>query len=94
MREMREVEGPTAAGIVLAIAAVGQWVEAKVQDRDAYSVAEFCARHGFSKWFLYSEWRQGRGPRFFWVGDRRFITREAAADWRQEQEAETGPRAA
>lgn len=56
-------------------------------DRDAYSVAEFCRRHGFSKGFLYGQWRQGRGPRFMWAGRRRLITREAAADWRHEQEA-------
>ena len=60
-----------------------------MEERDAYSVAEFCARHGFSKGFLYREWRQGRGPRFMLVGDRRLISREASADWRRDREAET-----
>jgi hypothetical protein len=57
--------------------------------KDAFSVSEFCQRHGFSKGFLYSEWRLGRGPRFMQAGDRRIITREAAADWRREREAAT-----
>jgi hypothetical protein len=67
-----------------------------MEDRDAYSISEFCQRHGFSKGFLYAEWRQGRGPRFMLVGDRRLITREAAADWRREREVtpEAGQRAA
>ena len=60
-----------------------------MEDRDAYSVVEFCRRHGFSKGFLYAEWRAGRGPQFFWAGDRRLITPEAAAAWRMEREAET-----
>jgi transposase-like protein len=57
-----------------------------MEERDAYSVAEFCRRHGFSKGFLYAEWRKGRGPRFLLAGDRRLITRESAADWRRERE--------
>jgi hypothetical protein len=58
-----------------------------MDERDAYGVAEFCRRHGISKWFLYDAWRRGRGPRFMQAGDRRIITREAGADWRREMEA-------
>jgi transposase-like protein len=58
-------------------------------EKDAYSVSEFCERHGFSKGHLYDQWRAGRGPRFFRLGDRRLISAEAAADWRREMEAET-----
>jgi hypothetical protein len=69
-----------------------------MNDRDAYGVAEFCRRHGFSTGYLYSLWRRGQGPRFMQQGDRRFITREAAADWRRQMEAATcapsSPRAA
>ena len=59
-----------------------------MDERDADGVTEFCQRHGFSKSFLYGEWRRGKGPRFLQVGDRRIITREAGADWRRELEAE------
>lgn len=60
-----------------------------MEDLDAYSVAEFCRRHGFSTGHLYALWRGKRGPRYMQLGDRRIITREAAADWRRELEAET-----
>jgi hypothetical protein len=68
---------------------VDQWTEEIVDECDAYSVAEFCRRNGFSSGFLYGEWRAGRGPRYMRLGDRRIITREAAADWRREMEAAT-----
>jgi hypothetical protein len=61
-------------------------------DRDAYGVREFCRRHGFSTGYLYAEWRENRGPRFFLAGDRRLITREAAMQWRREREAATAAR--
>jgi hypothetical protein len=34
------------------------------------------------------DWADKRGPRFFYNGNRRRITIEAAADWRREREAE------
>ena len=58
-------------------------------DRAAYGVTEFCRRHGFSRGFLYAEWREGRGPRYMQIGDRRLISREAAAEWRRELEDAT-----
>jgi hypothetical protein len=58
-------------------------------NRDAYGVAEFCRRHGFSRAHLYSLWRRGAGPRFMQQGDRRFISCEAAAEWRQQMESAT-----
>jgi hypothetical protein len=60
-----------------------------MEDQDAYSVTEFCRRHDISKGYLYAEWRQGRGPRFMQVGDRKLISREAGADYRRELEAAT-----
>ena len=60
-----------------------------MDDRDADGVTDFCRRHGFSKGFLYAEWRAGRGPRFMQVGDRRIISREAGADYRRDLEAAT-----
>ena len=58
-----------------------------MDERDADGVAEFCRRHDISKGYLYSAWRQNRGPRFMQAGDRRLISREAGADWRRELEA-------
>jgi len=62
-----------------------------MHDQDAFGVREFCRRHGVSTGWVYAEWRAGRGPRFFWAGDRRLISAEAAAAWRREQEAEAEP---
>ena len=59
------------------------------RDRDAFGVRQFCQRHDISTGYLYSEWRQGRGPRYMQLGDRRLISAEAGADWRREREAET-----
>jgi hypothetical protein len=60
-----------------------------MDDLDAYGVKEFCRKHDISTGFLYAEWRHGRGPRFMQAGDRRLISREAAADWRREMEVAT-----
>jgi hypothetical protein len=51
-------------------------------DLDAFSVEEFCQRHGISRAFLYLLWRRGDGPCFMQVGTRRLISREAAGEWR------------
>jgi hypothetical protein len=53
---------------------------------DAFSVDEFCRRHGISRAYLYLMWRRGDGPRFMQVGARRLISKEAAADWRRSME--------
>ena len=55
-------------------------------ERDAYSVEEFCNRHGISRAYLYLLWRRGAGPRFMQVGARRLISKEAAFDWRRSTE--------
>jgi benzoyl-CoA reductase/2-hydroxyglutaryl-CoA dehydratase subunit BcrC/BadD/HgdB len=54
-----------------------------------YSTNTFCDAHEISRTQLYKQWKQGRGPRFYWEGDQRRITREAAAEYRAEREAET-----
>jgi hypothetical protein len=60
-----------------------------MDDQDAYSVSEYCERERFSPGYLYSEWRAGRGPIYMQNGDRRTISKEAAADYRREREAAT-----
>jgi len=53
-------------------------------DGDAYSVAEFCARHRISVQLFYKNRKQM--PRTFNVGARVLISREAAAAWRRARE--------
>jgi predicted DNA-binding transcriptional regulator AlpA len=57
--------------------------------KDAYSIDEFCTRHGISRAKLYQEWEAGRGPRRMKVGSRTLISAEAGAAWRRNLEAET-----
>ncbi len=52
----------------------------------AYSVAQFCAAHGFTNVMFYKLMKQGRGPRIMKVGTRTLISVEAAADWRRTME--------
>ena len=59
---------------------------------DAYSVPKFCASHNLSRGYLYVLWADGRGPRFFRLGRRKLISREAAAAWRRRMETETAER--
>jgi len=54
-----------------------------------FSIPSFCTAHGFSEGFFHKLVSQGRGPRLMKVGGRTFITFEAAARWRAEQEAAT-----
>jgi hypothetical protein len=58
---------------------------AAADERDAYSVSEFCNRHGISPQLFYKFKTQM--PRTFNVGTRVLISREAAARWRAEREA-------
>jgi hypothetical protein len=54
-----------------------------------YSLREFAAAHRLSMAMLYKLKAQGCGPRETAVGSRRFITFEAAADWRAAQKEAT-----
>ena len=59
---------------------------------DAFTVAQFCVRHGISKAFFFKLQGLGIGPRTMLVGRRRLVSREAAQAWRlaREQAALTG----
>ncbi|MGX9426137.1 MULTISPECIES: hypothetical protein [Bradyrhizobium] len=65
-----------------------------VDDADAFTVNEFCARHRISVQLFYKIRKQM--PRTFNVGTRVLISREAAAAWRREREraAQAAERAA
>jgi hypothetical protein len=56
---------------------------------DAYSIREFCRRHGISEAFFFKLKSQGRAPVMMTVGTRKLISVEAAAQWRREREAAT-----
>ena len=59
---------------------------------DAYSIPLFCARHGISERFYFKLKAAGRGPAEIQLGNRVLISREAAARWRAEREAESARR--
>ena len=56
---------------------------------DAYSIPVFCARHGISERFYFKLKAEGRAPTEMKLGNRVLISREAAARWRAEREAES-----
>ena len=55
-------------------------------EKDAYSIVEFCQRHGLSRGSFYNLEKIGQAPRVMRVGGRVMISKEAAADWRRERE--------
>jgi hypothetical protein len=57
---------------------------------EAFSIDEFCARHGpISRSYYYKLKDLGLGPRELRIGRRRLISAEAAAAWRAERENAT-----
>jgi hypothetical protein len=57
-------------------------------DKDAFTIIEFCQRHGLSRSAFYLASQTGKGPDLMHVGHRVMISREAAARWREKCEAE------
>jgi hypothetical protein len=55
-------------------------------DPPAYSVAEWCAAHRVARSYFYLLIAQGRAPAIYRLGRRVFISGEAAAKWRLEQQ--------
>ncbi len=58
-------------------------------ERDAYTLREFCARHGLSRAHFYRLQSLGRSPRLIRAGRRVLVSREAAAEWRREMERDS-----
>jgi hypothetical protein len=56
-------------------------------DLDAYSISQFCARHGLSVATFYK--LKDQMPEVFRIGSRVLISKEAAARWRREREVAT-----
>jgi hypothetical protein len=64
------------------------------REPDAYTVREFCQAHRISISTYHKLRKQGRGPRIIQPGAQARITREAAAAWREQMEAEASGEAA
>jgi hypothetical protein len=58
-----------------------------IENRDAYSIEEFCHRHGISHGTYYNLKALGLGPREGGAMTRVLISRESAASWRKRIEA-------
>lgn len=58
-----------------------------MDEKDAYTILEFCQRHGISRSAFYNACKAGQGPRLMRVGNRVMVSREAAEAWRREREA-------
>lgn len=56
-----------------------------------YTVAEFCAAHriGVTMYYALKKQNPSRAPDEIQLGDKRLITKEAAARWRAAREAES-----
>ena len=55
---------------------------------DTYTVDAFAKAEGISRGMVYRLWQQGRGPRYYMVGNRRRISHEARIEWQRQLEAE------
>ena len=65
-------------------------VELGIVEPVIYTVPEFCRAHRISRSKLYMLINDGQGPQFMTgVGNRRLVTREAAAKWRAERSQRT-----
>lgn len=50
----------------------------------AYTPHEFAIAHRIALSSLYKMWSEGRGPKSFKAGRRRLISKESAAEWRNQ----------
>jgi len=61
-------------------------VQLPLADPLAFSIPEFCRRHGISRAHFYNLFKSGHGPAVMRVGRRTLISAEAAAEWRRRME--------
>jgi predicted DNA-binding transcriptional regulator AlpA len=57
-----------------------------ITDILAFSIPEFCRRHGISRAHFYNLSKNGYAPAVMRVGRRTLISAEAAAEWRRRME--------
>jgi hypothetical protein len=63
-------------------------------DDESLTIAEFCRAEKISRSMLYKAWLEGWGPKFYWVGVTRRITRSSRLRWQREREVAADTRAA
>jgi predicted DNA-binding transcriptional regulator AlpA len=61
-------------------------VQPPLADPLAFSIPEFCRRHGISRAHFYNLSKNGQGPALMRVGRRTLVSAEAAAEWRRRME--------
>jgi hypothetical protein len=52
------------------------------------TVTEWCQHRRVSRAMAYKLWAQGKGPKYYCIGSRRYISAEADAAWLAAREAE------
>jgi predicted DNA-binding transcriptional regulator AlpA len=62
--------------------------EDSLAQRRAMTLEEWCAARRISRGMFYKLRRQGRAPRTYTVGTRRFVSNEADQAWQAEQESQ------
>jgi hypothetical protein len=62
---------------------------AETLERDAYTIAQFCARHGISRSTYYVLKKNDEQPDETYILDRIIITKESAAAWRRKRAAKS-----
>jgi len=62
------------------------------EDRTSYTVEEFCRAERMSRSMVYKLWKEGKGPKFYWVGTVRRISHQARIEWQQAREQIGGAR--
>jgi hypothetical protein len=53
----------------------------------SYTIIQFCEVERMSRSALYKLWAEGKGPRFYFVGNTRRITAQARLDYHRDREA-------
>jgi hypothetical protein len=57
-----------------------------LDELDAYSINQFCVKHGICRASYYNLKTVGKAPKEMRIGSRVLISREAAAEWRRNLE--------
>lgn len=65
-----------------------------MSEKQAFTIAEWCARWGLCRASFYNLDRRGEAPRSIKVGTRRLITISAEREWAERREAASNKEAA
>jgi hypothetical protein len=61
--------------------------DARASVDPSFTVDEFCRAERMSRSALYKQWQQGKGPRFYLVGNSRRISAQARFDYQRDRES-------